>query len=907
MDMSAVSFGQWVKQRRKDLDLTQEELALRVNCSLTLIQKIEAGARRPSRQIAELLAECLAVPEDERLAFVHYARGKHSLFSPPQDSPWRALRRRYTNLPIQPTPIFGREQAVERIKGQLSSKQVRLLTLVGPPGVGKTRLGLEISSHLVNEYEDGVFLVSLAAVTTPEMVISSLAKAFNLPDTRAQEPLEQVKTHLMDKRLLLMLDNLEQVVSAAPLLADLLASCPWIQILATSRVSLYVRAERQYRVHPLKNPQLKPIPELMDLLQYPVIALFIDRAQAIDPDFILTSDNAGAIAEICARLNGLPLAIELVVGHIRDLPVQELLPKLSHQLPLLTDGPQDLPMHHRSLREAIGWSYALLDPDEKRIFARLGVFIGGCPLDAVQFVCLDDSPDRVLDAVTRLVGKNLVIRYDEAGPESSLTLNDHAELTGEPRYALLEAIREFALECLEQSVEADEIHRRHAACFLDLLERSDPVQNVWLDRLECEHDNLRAALRWSCDGRDAEKALRIVAAAWQFWQLHGHLREGLAWLKSALDLEVARPDPSLAQVRARALLGSGWLLRDFGDWLQMRAFFEDSLKIYAGLQEPSGLAYALYSVGYANFLVGDSSRGIRMIEESLDLYRYENNMRGIALTLMMLGRIAVGQGNYAIAETNFNECLQAVQQLGSNFGYGLMIGNLGELAIYRGDYEQGSAYLEQSQAILNHLGEKQLYAWVLVKRAELAWCNGHLSQARELLEESMELARKFGYRWNEAYSLNYLGLVTLSEGDAESAQVFCEASLAIFQELCSEGDIAQARKGLARVELQRGHYLRAEKHFQECLHIFRKRDYIPDIAECLEGLVAISLAQGDFSEAVRFAGAAQGLREAIGSPLPPVLQDSWEGLLKMLHDNMDETSFATIWKEGLTEGRRYTV
>jgi predicted ATPase/DNA-binding XRE family transcriptional regulator len=893
--MPAVSFGQWVKKRRKELDLTQEELALRISCSMTLIQKIEAGERRPSRQMAELLSQQLAVPIDERPEFIRFAREKIPSVGVSESMTLRTLRHRFTNLPVQPTPLFGRDSAIEKIKQQLLRKQARLLTLVGPPGVGKTRLGIEVGSRLVNDYEDGVFLVSLAAVTNPEMVISTLGHAFCIPESSGQAPLERVKAFLEDKRLLLLLDNLEQVITAGPILADLLAACPWIQILVTSRVSLHIRAERQYRVQPLELAPLTPVSDLTSLLQYPAIAMFLDRAQAIDPDFELTSGNAAVVAEICALLDGLPLAIELVVSHTSRMPLPILLSELKSRLPLLTSGPRDLPVRQHSLRQAIRWSYDLLDPDEQHIFSRLAVFVGGCTLEAAQFVGGDDSSELLPGAINNLIDKNLVIQPNPKDDEAPLPLS-------ETRLTMLETIREYGLEVLEHSGEAEAVRLRHAAYYLELLERADPVQNVWLHCLESEHDNLRAALSWTLDRRDAGKALRITGGAWRFWQLHGHLREGLSWLDAALTLELSLPDLRSVQARAKALLGAGWLLRDYGDWMRMKASFEDSLSLYREIDDPEGLAYALYSAGYANFLVGDGFYGIGLIQKSLDFYRSVGDKRGVALALMMLGRIAVGQGNYRKATSNFAECLQLVQDLESTYGIALATGNLGELALYCGDYGNAASHLKKSQDMLNQLGETQLCAWVLTKRAELAWRQGLLSKARSLLEESLEIAKEFGYRWNEAYSLAYLGMVILQEGDPESAQSLCEASLTIFQELQSEGDIAQAKKELALIKLQRGDFAQSTRLYKECLDIFKRRSYRPDIVECLVGLAAGQGEQGDFSTAAHLLGVAYGLRETIGSPLSPILRQFFERTYKLLHEHLDDDTFAPLWKLGKDEG-----
>ncbi len=878
--MPAASFGQWIKRRRKELDLTQEELALQVGCSLVLIQKIEAGERRPSKQIAVLLADQLAIPAGERADFIHFAREINVSIPAAHPAPWRALRHRFTNLPAQTTPLFGRDNAVEVIRQRILGEQIRLLTLVGPPGIGKTRLGIEAAAQMAGEFEDGVYLIALAAIRDPGLVTGLLAQTFEIKEAAGQPLLERVKKYLADKRLLLLLDNMEQVVAAAPLIAELLAACPWLQVLATSRVSLHLRAERQFPVATLGLAPLKPLPEAKALLEYPAIALFVDRLQAADPDFRLTEENAGAAAEICARLDGLPLAIELIAAQAIQMPLPALLARLGSRLALLSGGPGDLPARHQTLRNAIQWSYDLLSAGEKTLLARLAVFNGGFTRQAADAVCGED----VSAGVAALA-------------ERSLLFPSQVE-AGSPRYGMLETIREYALERLQESGEMETICRRHAACYLDLAEGSDLQQAAWLGRLEQEHDNLRAMLRWSIDQGEAELALRTGGALWRFWQMRGHLSEGVAWLKAALEIPCELSNPALTRARARALLGTGWLLRDFGDFTRTKFYFEQSLALYRQVDDGSGLAYATYSVGYANFMTGSSQEGIGGIEASLDLYRRLEDKEGITLALFMLGRIAVGQGDMRKGRAFLEECLAINQERGAAFAIARTLGSLGEAALYQGDYENAAAYLEESQARLDQLGERQLITWLLTKRGELAWHLGRLDEAQAFLEKSRELARQNGYKWNEAYNLTYLGLVALARGDDQDAQTLCEDSLASFKEQESEGDIAQTAKDLARVLIHRGEVARAAGLYEDCLRVFRKRAYQLDTAECLEGLATVRNELGDPCAAARLFGAAQALREALGAPLALVLRGSYDSAVRSARARLGEEAFDAEWSRG---------
>ncbi len=880
MVLKQAAFGAWLKDRRKVIDYTQDELARRVGCSLMLIQKLEADERRPSKQIAELLAEHLDIPADERADFVRFARSRAVRYSPTERSPWRTLRHRLTNLPVPPTPLFGREQDITEIVRRIAREHVRLLTLVGPPGIGKTRLALECADELLDHFDDGVFHVALAPVRDPNLVAPTIAHALGVKETAGQSFTALLTAHLASKRVLILLDNFEQVVAAAPFVAEILAACPWLHILVTSRVSLHVRAERQFRVAPLALPPAGGAPGLAETLASPAVQLFVDRARSVEPAFAASPENARVLAQICARLDGLPLAIELVATRAGALGAAEILAQIERRQGLDAAGPQDLPAGHQTLGDAIAWSYELLDAEERVLFARLAVFVGGWTGEAVEQVCGDTR------ALPRLADQSLI------------TL-------GGPRGAMLETLREYALERLEESGTADELRRRHARCYLRLAETAEPEltgpqQAEWLDRLEREHHNLRAALDWVLERGDADTALRMGGALWRFWQTHGYLGEGLELLQAALDLAPEASAASLPSARAQALLGQGWLLRDLGDFAKMKTCFEAARLLLAQDRDCPRLGYALYSAGYADYLMGDHALGIRTIEESVALYRTLPDSTGIALPLFMLGRIAVGEGAYDRALELFTESLALERQRGATFGTARTLANLGELAIYRGDYDRAGEYLSESQAMLGDLGERQLYAWVLTKRGELAWCTGDTAQARAFLESSLDLSREIGYRWNTAYTLTYLGVAAASEGAAEQAQAYGEESLALFRELGSEQDIAQTEKDLARALVQRGDCERALALYRESVPVLLRRNYLPDIADCLEGLGSLRAAQGDPTAALRAFASADALRERTHTPLPSVRRASAARTLDALRAQLGEPRAAEIWAEGFT-------
>src|SRR5215204_3556721 len=462
---------------------------------------------------------------------------------PPSFPPLKTLDARLNNLPSQPTPLVGREREVAGVCRLLRGGGVRLLTLTGPGGMGKTRLALQVAADLVDEFEDGVFFVPLAPISDPDLVVPTVARTLDITETSGRTPEEALKDYLRNKEMLLVLDNFEQVVEAAPLVGELLSACPALKVLATSRTVLRIYGEQEFTVPPLELPAPSHPQPLERLTQYEAVRLFVERAQAAKADFSVTNDNAPAVAEICHRLDGLPLAIELAAARIKVLSAQKILEHLGNRLKLLTGGARDLPERQRTLRSTIEWSYGLLEEGEKVLFARLSVFAGGRTLEAIEAICdaEGDLPVDVLDGLASLVDKSLLKQEEGVG--------------GEPRFVMLETIHEFAREKLEGSGEAEDLRRLHARYFLALAEEAEPAlegsqQQVWLDRLEEEHDNMRTVLSWSLgQGQDAELALRIGAVLGEFWYLRGYWSEGRRWLEEALTKSGRTPTAA----RARAL------------------------------------------------------------------------------------------------------------------------------------------------------------------------------------------------------------------------------------------------------------------------------------------------------------------------------------------------------------------
>jgi predicted ATPase/class 3 adenylate cyclase len=656
---------------------------------------------------------------------------------PSQFPPIKTLDTRPNNLPLQPTPFIGREKALAVVAELISRQNVRLLTLAGPGGVGKSRIALQVAAEVIDSFADGVFFVDLAATTDPSVVISDIARTMGAKEAGDQSLSDVLKRYLQDKQMLLLLDNFEQVTGAAPVITRLLGSSPGLKVLVTSRVPLKVREEQEYLVPPLALPDTRPgrLPALERLTQYEAVKLFIDRAQAVKLDFQVTNDNAPAVAEICARLDGLPLAIELAAARIRLLPPQAMLARLQNRLKVLTGGAADLSARQQTLRGAIDWSYDLLSESEKQLFRRLAVFAGGRTLGAIEAVCnaAGDLEIDILDGVESLISKSLLRQEEGTG--------------GEPRFVMLETIHEYAHEKLEESGEAEALRRQHASYFLALGEEAEPHLAgpglvEWLNRLEEEHDNLRAALGWALGreggpvdeqdeaGRVAME-LRLAGALALFWISHGHYSEGRRWL-----------DMGLSRVRAG---GS----RTVPDVVQ---------------------AKAIYQAANLAWRQGDNEQATRLLEEALVMYRQLGDKRGIGLSLNYLGiTISNGGGDTSTARPLWEQSLAIFRELGDKDGLARAVNNLGELARMDGDYARARVLYEEAlmnaEAASDNLGKCLSY----LNLGQVALHEGRYVEAAELFKSAMALSVELGHTYGVAGSLDGLGAVAAGRRQPQRA------------------------------------------------------------------------------------------------------------------------------------------
>lgn len=705
-------FAELLRQHRLAAGLTQEALAERAGLSARGISDLERGARsHPHQDTVRLLAEALGLSGAARATFT---RAAPRAIGTTAARPARAVAR----LPQPLTPLIGRAQECARLTSLLQEDAVRLVTLTGPGGVGKTRLALAVAERLGEAFPEGRIFVDLAPLRDPALVLAHIAATLGVRESAGRTLIDGIHEVLREREVLLVLDNVEHLLPAAPVVLDLLAACPTMKVVATSRAPLRVRGEREYPVPVLRLPTPEDVRDIAVLALTEAVAFFVDRVQAVQPDFALTADSAAAVVEICQRLDGLPLALELAAARTKILPVPTLRARLGPRLPLLTRGTRDAPERQRTLHDAIAWSVDLLDAEERCLFARLGVFVGGWTLEAAEAVVHRAGEVDIVEGLAALADLSL-IRLDEPAPE--------------PRYGMLETIREFAQDRFTAGDDEPWVRQAHAAYFLRLAELAQPQlygpeQGRWLRRLEVEHPNVRVALETLAASDDRAAHLRLAAMLGDFWWMHSHLAEGRAHLERAL----ARTDARSSD-RAEALKSLGALASAQGDCAAAESWLRHGEALARSLNLPAVLWQALFERGVIVHLAGDDDQAVSLFEAALAVARESHDAQATGVALTVLGDAAYSRGDLEAAERLTAEALALLRAVGAQFELSMVLSSIGVLALARGDLARAIAAYQEALERALRIDVAFAVADALAGFAAIAAARGNHSAAAQVL------------------------------------------------------------------------------------------------------------------------------------------------------------------------------
>ena len=776
------SFGNWLRLKRKAFDFTREALADRVGCSVSTIRKLEDEERRPSAQIAELLAEIFKISTTERTAFLQFARGdwRSAPSQKDEEAPWRALTQALpqqprSNLPATFTSLIGREKAIAAVHDYLTHPDIRLVTLIGAPGIGKTRLSIASASKSLTEFSDGVFFVALAPLDQPSLISSAILQVLGYIEKNNLSPEERLIEGIANKRMLLVLDNSEHLIEdVARLASSLLSACSRLKILTTSREALQIPGEWLYSVPALEMPKEKSVVDIETISEFPALVLFAERARAARSDFGLNAKNIRAVASICSQLEGLPLAIELIAARVKTLSIEQIATRLDDRFALLTSGSRIAPSRQQTLRATLDWSYELLTETERDLFRQLSVFAGGFTLDALESIAFLDSDQSILDALSRLVDKSLLL----------------VEQQDQPRYRFLEPIRQYAKDKLNETREASLIQDRHLNYYLRVAEEAEPHlfgvwQQDWKNRLELDHDNLRVALAWSLESNQIEAGLRLAGALAWFWHSNGHLSEGNMWLEKTLAVGIG----TQGKERAKALRASSILSTGTGDYIRARAFAESSVKLYREMGDNRGAGLVLADLGGSLHWGGKEEEAVESLEESLRLLRATGERWGIAYALLWLGDTWFRMGDIERAASTWEESLLLTQELGDHYLTGWSLGGLADVARLRADYKRATEMFKKSLSLYLSSGNKvgppfSLEALALVaaaqgdaKRAARLW--GAASAWREAINELLPPSYQRDYAPSITQARAQLGEEVYASAWAEGHAMSPEQAIAL--------------------------------------------------------------------------------------------------------------------------------
>jgi predicted ATPase/DNA-binding SARP family transcriptional activator len=748
------------------------------------------------------------------------------------------------NLPLQLTTFIGREKVLDEIMNLIAKN--RLVTLTGAGGIGKTRLSIQAASALLHDFPNGTWLVELAPLSDAALVPQGIVNTLGLIEQAGRPPQTILTDFLQEKKSLLILDNCEHLIQAcAQLVETLLHACPDLHILATSREALDISGETVYLVPVLSTPDA--LPSTRDTLsQYEAVQLFVERAQSAMHNFSLTQDNAAAIAQVCHLLDGIPLALELAAARVKLLRVEEITARLDDRFRLLTSGTRTALPRHQTLQALIDWSHNLLAEPERMLLRRLSAFSGGWTFEAVENVCVDAGQgdilsQDVLNLITQLVNKSLVIAERKQGQET--------------RYRMLETIRQYAHDKLWAAGEGEMMRQRHLAYFVELAERAEPNLRafdmvMWLDRLEAEHDNIRAALDWALEN-DVEAHLRLASALLWFWHIRGHKNEGVDWLERGLSIEAAErgdqpPTPSRAMIRGKALNASGFLIAMGVDDRKAASRLEESLALFQGLGPAGkqGMAYALLRLGETS---GLDNRAENMIEQSLTLFQEIGDKFGTAECLMLL---ADGSDDHKQASIFAEEQLALRREIGDHDGVAMALRSLSSLAFWQDDYQKAFTLNEESIAILREVRNKWAIGFTLPRCGDICFWQGDYEQAMEIYQEALTLAQEIGDEVFRARNIYSLGVIALLRGEHTRAAQMITDSLAVLRHV-DDWQVAGLLHTLGDIALAQGDDKRAVQRYEAELASSHETQFKPATIFAIVGMGKVAWTNGDYEVATK--------------------------------------------------------
>jgi len=758
----------------------------------------------------------------------------------------RTMEKKSTNLPLHLTSFIGREKEIAEVKRLLAT--TRLLTLTGAGGCGKTRLAIRVAVDVLDAFPDGVWFVDLAPLNDPALVPQTIAAVFDLRESSTTSPIELLKNYFHLKNLLLILDNCEHLIQACAELSDaFLHGCPNMKILATSREALNIAGETAFRVPSLSIPDPQHLPQIETLAQSESIQLFIERARAVQSQFQITNTNAPAIAQICQRLDGIPLAIELAAARVKSLGVEEIASRLDDRFQLLTSASRTAVPRQQTLRAGIAWSYDLLSESEQILFRRLSVFAGGWTLQAAEAVGSNGIDARaILDLQSQLVDKSLVLVEER---DSST------------RYHMLETIRQYAHEKLLASGENENVRNRHLEYFLKLAEDAEPKLHsaealTWLNHLEIEHDNLRVALEWSGSDKSAEMGLRLGGALIYFWRTRGYFSEGYQRLVDTLKI----PGGSNRTIaRAKAQTAAGGLANLLGYFAEMRPLFEESVQILRESGEEGKRLLGTALAQYTNtFVWRDPIHAQTLAEEGIRVSRETNDLFGLAGSLNTMGHVSVFRSDFTAARSFYEEGAEKYRALGDKRGYASELSTLGLASYFEGNLEKASEYYERALTISREIDSKYVVAGATRGLGAVAWQRGDHEKANALYKESLAATREVGDTYNPILVLLDLGLL----------------------------------------ELAKDNHPQAQKYLKESLAWVTKADQRILLPQFLEAFASLATAIKNPERAARLFGAAEALRENAGTPIFPVDRNEYKRHLTLARTQLDDAAFTAARNAG---------